>query len=193
LWKATTGDNTATLTVTVAAGVQAIAIFNTNATSCTINGTISLTSLTYNRIWYEFAAALAAGDITVALTGPSGVAVYAGVVVAGALTTLAIPQIDLTEEAIDYSVITQLSSGSEHVRKGEICRQISASHWLTKDTQWLNLWNLYYANGQQPLGMLLGATSNNHRWCGFFKIMPIRASHSTYTNSLSNFIIKEVI
>lgn len=193
LWKAVTGDNTATLSVTVSAGVKAIGIFNTNATSCVINGTTTLSSLTYNRIWYEFSASQSAGTITLALTSASGTTVYAGVVVAGAVTTLGMPQVDITEELIDYSVITQLSSGSEHVRIGEICRQFSASQFLTRDTQWLNLLNLYLDNGQQPLGMLLGEVGNNYRWCGFFKMFPIKANHITYTHSRSNFIIKEVI
>jgi hypothetical protein len=184
--------NTATITLTVTAGVKALAIFGTNAVTVTI-GALDPVILTENRYWYEYPSTQPAGDITIALTSAAGTTLEAGVIVAGGLKTLNNPSYDLSEELVDYSIITPMSGGSNHVRLRDIARQYTASMLVTRATQWEYLRDVFTAIGQAPAAMLVNDQENNQLYCGFFSMSPPRAAHMDHVYSKISLTLTEAI
>jgi len=184
--------NTATITLTVTAGVLALAIFGTNAATVTI-GALDPVTLTENRYWYEYPSAQSAGDITIVLTSAVGTTVEAGVIVAGGLKTLNNPSYDLSEEFVDHSIITPMSGGSDHVRLRDIVRQYTASMLVTRTTHWEYLRDVFTGIGQAPAAMLVNDQENDQLYCGFFKMSPPKAAHMDHTYSRISLTLTEAI
>lgn len=182
----TSGDNTATLTVTVAAGgANVFGVSYTNATSivwalkdnlgATVeSGTINLTSpRSVDRCWQAFTAQAAACTIELAMTAPSGSTLYVGIVRSGVTASIALAIEAIREILIDNSIRVSLAApGAEYV---ELQRMLRGFVLTLKENQsaWYSLRTLYMANGPKPLFMLLSdefGSAENNEWCVFGKI-----------------------
>lgn len=205
-WKATSGDNTAQVTVTFASGgCNAFALFKTNATSCnwtlknnlgsTVDsGSVNLASpVKAENIWIEFSAQTNNGSMVLDLTGPSGTAVYAGVVKAGVYESFDNPVYGLRDTVEDLSLVRETSNKSLFiVDRGRILSHALVFD-LARDYSYFDLRQIYIDNGAAPLAWLLADDLYNHVWCGLYHMISFEGDHSDYDNAIATVTIRSAV
>lgn len=203
LWKAD-DTNTATLTVTLDSGSQAVAVFNTNAESVTItakdNGggaiktdTFSLSGTrTYDRCWLEYTQENASHSATIALTAAAGTTVSAGIVRAGTIVDLPNPAYGIQEGRKDFSIVKELNNGALYIKKRNLARSFSVDLVLARASEFYNLTDVCDYYGPNPLAILLVEDITDEQWCVYGHMLdPFQGGHSYPSNSTITLSIQE--
>lgn len=208
VWKATSGDNTAKLTVTISAGADAIALYGTNAETavCVIKDsgggtvetethTLTTATRTYKQFWQEFTAQGAEHTAEISLTAASGETVEAGVVKAGTMVALAFnPKYGLQESKRDFSIKKELSNGAWYTRKRDIVRTFSCQVIVTRSTEFYDLSDIYDHYGPDAFACLLADGINDLQWTVFGRMdNPFSGSHDYLSNSNVTISITEAV
>lgn len=206
LWKAVSGVNTATITVTLATSSEAIAIYNTNADSVTITAkdsggtpvkteTFTLNGTrTYNRCWMEYTAQADTHSVTLALTAAAGTTVEAGIVRGGVIVDFKNPQYGFTESKLDYSIIRELNNGAMYTKKRNIVRTFSFQMDMIRSSEFYDLSDIYDYYGPNPFAMLLAEGIQDSQWTIFGRMAnPFQGSHSYPSDSVVSISITEAV
>lgn len=204
-WQAASG-NSATLTITInAGGCNTLALFGTNATSCSwtlkdnagatvATGSEDLTSPNVvNRFWLEFTAQALACSVEMVLTAAVGSVIYAGLVRTGVRSEFTNPDQDsFSENRIDHSIISELSNGAKYIKKRTICRTVSGSMILTRETELRQWLKIYDDNGPEPMAVLPVDGVDDNQFCIFGnQLQPPGVSQYGPLDSNVSFYIEE--
>lgn len=201
------GSNVATLTATVAADSDQIAIFNTNAASAVItiklagveqeSFIIDLTSPhTHNRLWQSYTEQTAVHTVEIQLTTTVGSAVYAGVMRIGKGVTVSNPAYGISESRRDFSIVRELNNGAYYIRKRDSVRTFSLSFTDDRATDFYNFTEVMDYYGPEPIAVLLAedVDSDPHEWAIFGHILtPFNGSHEYYSHTNVSFEITEAV
>jgi len=195
LWKATT--TTATLTVQVAKG-QAVALFNTNATSAVItagsgesyanesgyqnesgysypsdevsvSGVYNLPGVRGN-LWADYALFAGAHEVRIALTATDPV--YAGIVRAGNVEEFKDPAATgFSEGSKDYSIEKELNNGADYFRKRNIVKTFDGlSLFETRENAYKFKHDIWDMVGPKPQAIYLVSDAIQEKeFIGFMK------------------------
>jgi hypothetical protein len=204
LWKAADSVQVATVIVAIGANSNAIALFNTNATSITIvmkdNGgaTISTTNFTlngtrtYNRIWLEYTSQATShtAEIELTTTAPT---IQAGVVKAGMAVDFKNPQYGISEYPIDYSKVEELSNGAKYVKSRDIIRGFNIIVNVVRASDFYNLWDIIVAYGKTPMAVLMAENIIDSQWCVFGTIESFSGTHQHLIDSVVSLTFEESV
>lgn len=207
VWKAISGVNVATLTVSIATDGQAIALFGTNASSavCVIKDsggvqvesethTLAGTYYTNTGFWQTYTQQVGTHSAEITLTAAAGTTVEAGIVRAGDLVTLENPQYGVGEGRKNFSLRKELRNGALYTKELEIIRTFNYSMLLLRDSTLLSLKKLYEYYGVDPFAMLIasGISDDHFAVFGAFESEP-SISHEYYTHSSVSINILEAV
>lgn len=181
VWRAASGVDEATITLTVSSGSKYLGVFNTNAESVSVvvkNGAgvtqstdvIDLTEsgrTTFNRFWLEYTQLNETHSIETTLSAATGETVEAGIIRAGDGIVLKNPQQGLDEDPVDYSVVHELSSGAVYIRKRTVVRNFTGSVVALRTTKFYHVTDFYKAIGPQPVAVLVAERIDDRQWCCF--------------------------
>jgi hypothetical protein len=154
VWKGTSVD--AVLSISVSAG-SAVAVFNTNAESVsveisagltldwtteltwgtqltwpdseTIESLINISPSSVGTIWAEYAERSSSHLLTISLTAAAGETIQAGIVQAGTRNEFESPMIGIKEGLKDFSIVRELSNGAIYTRKRDVVRTFEFDVW----------------------------------------------------------------
>lgn len=167
VWKGSSVDATLTITVDTDGG-DAVAFFNTNASSVTVTvrlGTSSAwasgTAWATGNAWYvnseeptakyeldpggvgsgwaDYTAIGGAHIIDLAFTAATGLTVQCGVVVAGNAVVFEDPMYGITEGLVDYSIVKELNNGATYTRKRDVVRTFGFTIWEERESDFYTL------------------------------------------------------
>jgi len=199
-------NNTATLTVTIASGSNAIAIFGTNAESAVITakdsggGTVKTDTFalagtrTYDRCWMEYTQQDAIHSATIALTAAAGRTVEAGIVRAGNAVAFKNPNYGLGESRKDFSIVKELNNGALYIKKRNIVRTFSVKVDTTRETDFYNFSDIADYYGPNPFACLLADDILDSQWCVFGHILSaFSGGHANPFDSTISFNIQEAV
>ena len=204
LWKAADSVQVATVTVAIGASSNAIALFNTNATSAQVvmkdngGGTISTTNFTlagariYNRFWLEYTEQATAHTAEIELT-TTATTISAGVVKAGLAVDFRNPKYGISEGVIDYSTVERLSNGAKYVDPGDIVRKFGIQILTDRATDFYNIYDIVKAYGQTPMAALIAENILDMQWCCFGCITGFSGSHDYPNHSQIGFAFEESV
>lgn len=179
-WLAGSGQTTETVTIVTTTGaVNGLGLFNTNATSGTVDVKNEAEDTTYEtfalsgilgRFFVEFASEYTEIlHIIIELTAADDV--YVGVARCGTLLDFPDPRYGLRQNRVDYSVKEELSNGGLYVYKRNTPRAYALDFIMSR-TQFNSLDSLFNTNGSLPLAILLSEKAgDDDRWGGFFHIL----------------------
>lgn len=168
IWRAAAGVYEATLAVDILSGAEALGLFYTNAISAVV--TITKNSdgstvdtqthalsgaRTYRQFLETFTAVNESCTATIELTAEAGATLEAGVVRAGTKVQLPAPLKQMGGGFVDYSIITRLSTGAQHVRRGDVAREFSISQVMKRSTQFGDFAEVFGFYRQSPFAALV--------------------------------------
>lgn len=203
VWKAVNGVQTAELTIPISAGSSVIALFNTNATSATVeitdDGDSSVIysgswTIDQGRYWQEYTAHSAAHTAVIELT-TGETTLECGVVRAGTLLTIGGAKPGISESIKDFSIKKPLRNGAYYTKKLNMVRVFSYSVSVQRESVFRNLMSLYEYYGPDPFAMLLlDGTGADDIWAvfGCFDGVP-GGSHNNPAYSDVSISIEEVV
>ena len=216
-WKSTeTGS--ASLTVSMLGGANAVAIFNvpgvdtirvqvSNDTDGTVfdetydqhvidtyTAFFTNSAFDYPDLWAEYPYQTLDHTITITFTmvNTSDV-VSVGVLRAGLAKEFREPESGIKEVLKDFSVVKELNNGAFYVRKRNIIRTFAGTFWSNRDRDFYVFRDLYQTIGQQPFAAKI-VDDNSQNWNIFGRFSePISGEHRQGNWSHINFSIEEVI
>jgi len=218
VWKATSKDATATITVSGAG--DAFALFNTNAD--TVTAEVKTTSLAttiwgpetydvkgidsvyelitgdaeyFESLWVDYTHTANAHKVLLNFSAATGTIIEAGIVKAGNVLDIDDPQYGLQESIKDYSIVKELNNGAFYVRKRDLVKTYTGSIYLAKETDYYYFMrNTALWNGPNPLAWKISENLTNNDWIVFARfVTPPNSSHEFYSHSRVNFSLIEVI
>lgn len=181
-WQAASGVNSATVTVSIASGAKYLYLGGTNAVTATVvvkNGAGATQSTTvialtasgraWNRFWCEYTQLDEAHTVEITLTATAGLTVYAGIVRAGAGVQVENPNFGLKHGKVDYSIVHEMSDGSEYVHKRDVVRKLTGTIEVD-NADFFKLSDLYDYYGPRPFACLVAEGFDERQWCLFCKM-----------------------
>lgn len=221
LWKAASGTS-AVLSLILSKG-SSVAVFNTNATSVTVEagaGESYILESGYElesgyslvvdevavipaydldgengRFWADYTEFTVPHVVTITLTAAS--VPYAGIVRGGNVESFRDPATGMGESSIDYSVERELNNGADYFRKRNVVRTFEGMRMLeTRANAWLFKHDIFDSVGPQPLAIRLIQSSSitDDEFVMFAKrIDPPQLEHATRTHTRIHFSLREVI
>lgn len=209
---------TATLTVSVSGGANAVAIFNIPGVDTvqvvvkdsagvvvseetydvhvidTYLALVTNQPTVYDNVWaeYPYQSASHTVELTFTMVDPSD-SVQAGIVRAGLAKEFRNPEFGIQEGLKDYSIVKELNNGAIYERKRNIVRTFSGSFNAKRDRDYYIFRDFYRSIGRAPFAAQL-AHGISQDWTIFGRfVREIGGSHGQGNWSRINFEIEEAI
>jgi hypothetical protein len=205
VWKST-GSNVGTLTATVAAGANQLALYGTNAVTAAVTVKIgavtqetqsfSLTSgsRTFSRFWCSYTAINEVHTISIVLTAAVGSVIEAGAIKIGVGIESNNPEYGLSEGRKDFSIIKELNNGAFYIRRRIPVRTFTVTFLATRGSEFYTFTDAYDTIGPQAMAWLLAEDINDYQWAVLgHMIDPFKGSHAYYSHSKVSFSITEAV
>jgi len=205
VWKSS-GSNVGTLTATVSANSNKLALFGTNAVSATVtikigavtqetqNFTLTSGSRTYNRFFCEYTEIAEVHTIEILLTAEVGSTVYAGVLKIGYGIETNNPDYGLSEGRQDFSIIKELNNGAYYIRKRDSVRTFTVTFMGERDSVFYQFTDAYDYFGPQACAWLLAEDIDDYQWAVLgHMISPFKGGHDYFSHSKVSFSITEAV
>lgn len=219
VWKGNSVD-TASLVCDVSSGANAIAIFNTNAETISVDiadpNEIEWQSLEWdNAEWQTFEAGSTveietqgnttaawgtldlttyASEITITLSTATGTVIEAGIVIIGYAHEYKNPQYGFNQGLVDYSVSATLANGAFYYNQLDIVRSFSGTIIPDRDVEFYSFMNDFVrTHGKQPKAMRL-TDNDSFEWVCYARLADMPQGQHLYpTHSPVSFNLIEVI
>ncbi len=205
VWKSS-GGNTATLTATVGAGANNLALFGTNAVTAIVtikigaavqetqNFALTSGSRTYQRLWCSYSTISVVHTVEITLAAASGDVVEAGVLKIGVGDDFKNPEYGLGEGRKDFSITKELNNGAFYIRKRNSVRTFSVNLQTPRETDFYAFGDLYDHYGPLAIAWLLAEDINDYQWAVLGHMTdPFSGTHSYPTESKISFNITEAV
>ena len=202
LWKATSRD--AIVTLTVAAGASAVAVFNTNATSVKVatTDTSADTTVTYDlttsnerSFWAEYSSTVVEHTVVLTFEAAVGDIVEAGVISAGTSNLFVDPEYGIQEGLNDYSIIKKLKNGAFYAKDMDVARTFSGRLTPKRDSDFYTfMLDIAQALGPGSFACRLSTNITDWEWVVYVRFDgPPKGSHEYLDYSVINFGMIEAI
>lgn len=198
-WKATTSaDNT--LTLTVAAGAQAVGIAYTNSPTVRVQvdspayNTLHTINAGHPNLFVYYGTASGAHTVTLTFTDPGTTIPYCGIVRCSNAYEFRNPEYGLQEGLKDYSVVKRYNNGALYYLQREIVRTFSGGLMVDRDTDfWTFLHTIAKARGLLPMFWQV-TDLNAVDWAVFAELEDLPdGSHDYLSHSKISFNLVEAI
>lgn len=189
----------ATLTLTVAAGAQAVGIAYTNATTVRVQVSDPALDETHTidaghpNLFVYYGTASGSHTVTLTFTNASADP-YCGIVRCSSVYEFVNPKYGFQEGLKDYSVAKRLNNGALYYLKRELVRTFSATIMVARDTKfWQFMHTIVKAQGLAPMFWQV-ADVDDEDWAIFAELegMP-GGSHDHKSHSNISFSLVEAI